>query len=81
MSNLLIGAFLLAAALAGCSEAKVTPKTDGYPKDWIVIISPGNFAAYVVPVTLNDGTKCVVVTANSSGRGITCNWQGTHDGN
>lgn len=45
------------------------------PEGTVVLTMPGNNKAFVSPVTMPDGTKCVVVTANGAGRGISCNWK------
>lgn len=66
---------LLLAVLAGCDAKVGAGLRYEYPKDWRIITSPSNNKTYVVPVTMEDGTKCVVVTANGSGSGITCDWR------
>lgn len=69
---LLIGASLLTAVLAGgCTKAAPAPK------GWQVFTTPGGTYTYLIPTTLEDGTRCVVVAGNSgySGRGVTCDWR------
>jgi hypothetical protein len=46
---------------------------EAVPPGWKQFVTPGNNITYVVPVEV-DGVKCVVVSANGSGRGITCDW-------
>ena len=58
--------------LAGCANGDRTDLET--PKNWKVFSTSGNYISYVIPVTMDDGTKCVIVTANNAGRGISCNW-------
>jgi hypothetical protein len=59
--------------ISGCS-ASVDNGDEKYPDDWIVVTSPGNRKAYIVPITAKDGTRCIVLTSNDSGRAISCDW-------
>ena len=67
------GVSALIVLIAGCTEI-ATEDGNKYPTGWKVITTPGNYKAYIVAVEMDDGTKCVVVTANGDGRGITCDW-------
>ena len=74
---LLIGASLLTAVLAGgCTKGAQAPDA-GAAKGWQVFTTPGENYTYVIPTTLEDGTRCVVVAGNAgySGRGVTCDWR------
>lgn len=65
---------LLVLLLAGCTSAGFS-ESETTPKGWRVITAPGGNYSYVVPVTMEDGTRCIVLSSNSSGRGgITCDW-------
>ena len=33
------------------------------------------YRTYVIPVVMDDGTKCVVVAGSSGGTGISCEWR------
>lgn len=62
----------LALACAGCS---VGERTDaGTPKGWRTFVAAGNHFTHVVPVTMEDGTRCVVTFGNGDGRGVSCDW-------
>ena len=62
----------LALACAGCS---VGERTDaGAPKGWRTFVAAGNHFTHVVPVTMEDGTRCVVTFGNGDGRGVSCDW-------
>jgi hypothetical protein len=64
----------LSVALVGCGPAGETT-TDDMPEDWRAFRTSGGYISYVVPVTMADGTRCIVLSSNSSGRGgITCDW-------
>ncbi len=73
--SLLLAVFLLITILmvAACSKAG-EHSLDNVPTGWKSIVSPGNAWTYVVPVTLDDGTRCIVLTSNSNRGGITCDW-------
>jgi len=59
----------------GCSEGeRMNAET---PKGGRTFVAAGNHVTHVVPVTLEDGTRCVVTFGNSSGRGVSCEWPGT----
>ncbi len=57
-----------------CAACEVKTEERPIPKDWRLLVEPYGAKAYVAPVTMEDGTKCVVVVG-SSGRGISCNWK------
>lgn len=73
---LLIGASLLTAVLAGgCTKADTATNIEA-PKGWQVFTTPGGTYTYLIPTTLEDGTRCVVVAGTVySGRGVTCDWR------
>ena len=60
--------------IAGCTPTGFY-ESETTPKGWRVITTPGNNFSYIVPVVMDDGTRCIVLSSNSSGRGgITCDW-------
>lgn len=68
--------FLIAALALSCAACSVEQKRDGdIPSDWRVYVAPGNHVTYVMPVTMNDGTRCVLVIGNSAGRAVSCEWE------
>lgn len=69
-------ALLLACAASGCAPTGDAPPDYVPPKGWQAFVTPGNTYTYVIPVKLEDGTRCVLVAGNSgtSGRAITCDW-------
>jgi hypothetical protein len=73
--SLLLAGFLLItiSTIAACSKAG-EHSLDNVPAEWKSIVSPGNTWSFVVPVTLDDGTRCVVLTSNGNRGGITCDW-------
>ena len=64
----------LSAACAGCSVGERTDTES--PKGWRTFVAGGNQVTHVAPVTMDDGTKCVVTFGNSAGRGVSCDWSG-----
>lgn len=69
-------ALLLACAASGCAPPGNAPPDYVPPKGWQAFVTPSNTYTYVIPVKLEDGTRCVLVAGNSgtSGRSITCDW-------
>jgi hypothetical protein len=64
----------LSMALVGCGSSGETTAVE-LPKDWRAFHTSGGYVSYVFPVTMADGTRCIVLSSNSSGRGgITCDW-------
>jgi outer membrane lipoprotein SlyB len=64
----------IALALTGCGTGDVPH--DEVPVGWKAVQSSGNFITYVIPVTMDDGTKCVITKTNGSGGGgIACDWR------
>jgi hypothetical protein len=63
--------FLLLILLGGCDIGRQDNETT--PKGWQRYAVFG-YVTYVVPVTLEDGTRCVAVVGSNAGRGITCDW-------
>ena len=74
MTRLLIVCALL---LAGCGDfAKIgIRESENLPASWKSFVTPGNTIVYLIPATMDDGTKCVVLTSNGSRGGISCNWE------
>jgi hypothetical protein len=72
-AHLTIAALSL-VALVGCGTGYV-PRGE-FPVGWKAVQSSGNFITYVIPVAMDDGTKCVITKTNGSGGGgITCDWR------
>lgn len=69
------GAFLACVAVAsvGCTVGQ--RDSDAIPKGWKSYVAPGNNVTYVLPVQMDDGTRCVVVIGNNAGRGVSCDWK------
>ena len=64
---------LIAFALTGCETGDVS-RSD-VPVGWKAFVSDGNFITFVIPVTMEDGTKCVITKPNGTGGGgISCDW-------
>ncbi len=66
-----LGVLAIALTLTACTE-KGEMKADS-PPGWKQFVTPGNNITYVVPIEV-AGVKCVVVSGNGSGHGITCDW-------
>lgn len=64
----------LVLACAGCSVGERTDNET--PKGWRTFVAGGNNVTHVVPVTMEDGTRCVVTFGNGAGRGVSCDWSG-----
>jgi hypothetical protein len=66
---------VVAALVLACAGCSVGERTDAEtPKGWKSFVAPGNRITYAVPVTMDDGTKCVIVIGNGPGRGVSCDW-------
>jgi hypothetical protein len=63
---------LICVVLAGCSVGETTDRE--IPKGWRAFETGAGRVTFLIPVTMEDGTKCVVVSGNSAGYGITCDW-------
>lgn len=63
-----VAALLLASA--GCSDGERTETHKG----WRSFVAAGGYTTHIVPVTLDDGTRCVVAFGNSAGRAVSCGW-------
>ena len=72
--------------LAGCAKPS-GPAVDAYVRSlnsvvpdtqngWQAFSTYGNITV-IVPVTMSDGTRCVVATGNGSGKSISCDWSKT----
>jgi hypothetical protein len=64
----------LAVVCAGCGASQSTDADT--PKGWRTFVAAGNHVTHVVPVTMEDGTRCVVTFGNGAGRGVSCEWPG-----
>lgn len=63
----------IAMTLTACNFDQKGEMKEAVPPGWKQFVTPGNNITYVVPIEV-DGMKCVVVSANGGGRGITCDW-------
>ena len=68
-----LGILALALTLTACDWEQKGEMIEEAPPGWKQFVTPGNYITYVIPVEI-DGVKCVVVTSNNSGRGISCDW-------
>jgi hypothetical protein len=68
-------AVVAALVLAACAGCSVGERTDAEtPNGWRTFVAAGNYVTHVVPVTMDDGTRCVVTFGNGAGRGVSCDW-------
>ena len=66
---------VVAALVLACAGCSVGERTDAEtPKGWRTFVAGGNHVTHVVPVTMEDGTRCVVTFGNGAGRGVSCDW-------
>lgn len=69
----------LVLLLAGCENGDFEKighrEAENLPSSWKSYVSPGNHIVYLIPTTMNDGTRCVVLTSNGSRGGISCDWE------
>lgn len=66
---------VVAALVLACAGCSVGERTDAEtPKGWRTFVAGGNHFTHVVPVTMEDGTRCVVTFGNGAGRGVSCDW-------
>jgi hypothetical protein len=68
-----LGILAIALTLTACNWEQKGEIKEEVPPGWKQFVTPGNHITYVIPVEI-DGVKCVVVSSNDSGRGITCDW-------
>lgn len=68
------GLILPAVFVCGCSYGP-TKTADEWPAGTKRFVGGGNHIHDIVPVTMEDGTRCVVVVKNSAGTAISCNWK------
>jgi hypothetical protein len=68
-----LGILAIALTLTACGISEKGEMKEAVPPGWKQFVTPGNHITYVVPVEI-DGVRCVVVSANGNGRGITCDW-------
>lgn len=69
---------LAAAVLAGCQpvgQSKVA-QDDPFPAGTQKFVAPGNYIAWVIPITMDRGERCVLVVKNSQGTAIDCDFSG-----
>lgn len=63
-------------ALTACGNTAVP--SAAYDKEWVpehAIGSPGSYYVYTHSIQMKDGTRCVVVAANSQGgAAVSCDW-------
>ena len=65
---------VVAALVLACAGCSVGERTDAKtPKGWRTFVDGGH-VTHVVPVTMDDGTRCVVTFGNGAGRGVSCDW-------
>lgn len=66
-----------AIALAGCQPVGRAKETDpSFPAGTQKFVAPGNYIAWVVPITLEGGERCVLVVKNGQGTAIDCDFSG-----
>jgi hypothetical protein len=63
----------IALTMTACDWSEKGEMKEAVPPGWKQFVTPGNHITYVVPIEV-DGVKCVVVSANGDGRGVTCDW-------
>ena len=68
-----MGILAIALTLTACNWEQKGEIKEEVPPGWKQFVTPGNHITYVIPIEV-DGVKCVVVSSNDSGRGITCDW-------
>jgi hypothetical protein len=68
-----LGILAIALTLTACNWEQKGEIKEEVPPGWKQFVTPGNHITYVIPIEV-DGLKCVVVSSNDSGRGITCDW-------
>jgi hypothetical protein len=68
-----LGILAIALTLTACNWEQKGEIKEEVPPGWKQFVTPGNHITYVIPIEV-DGVKCVVVSSNDSGRGITCDW-------
>ena len=71
----------LVLLLASCGDFEKigNRKAENLPSSWKSYITPGNHITYLIPTTMDDGTRCVVLTSNGSRGGISCDWKKNGD--
>jgi hypothetical protein len=67
---------LAAVLLAGCSKGMSNDTGEGFPPGTKRLLAPGNRVTWIVPVTMDDGTRCIATVSNGTGGGhVACNWR------
>lgn len=64
----------LVLLLAGCMDQIGNREAENLPASWKSYVTPGNDITYLIPTTMDDGTRCVVLTSNGGRGGISCDW-------
>ena len=65
----------LVLLLAGCMAEIGGREAENLPASWKSFVTPGNYITYLIPATMDDGTRCVVLTSNGGRGGISCDWK------
>ena len=67
----------LVLLLAGCGDFDTigNREAENLPTSWKSFVTPGNQITYLIPATMDDGTRCVVYTSNGHRGGISCDWK------
>ena len=65
----------LVLLLAGCTDQIGSREAENLPASWKSFVTPGNYITYLIPATMDDGTRCVVLTSNGNRGGISCDWK------
>ena len=68
--------FFVIACVSGCDNS-VSPADSGLPKGSQTISISGGRVFNVVPIELDDGTRCVVVAPNAQATSIACDFTNT----
>jgi hypothetical protein len=70
----IICVLLLSACSAG--EKPDAQSAKDWPQGTKIYVAPGANYKYVIPIKMDDGTRCILVANNSSGGGaISCDWK------
>ena len=66
---------LATAALAGCQPVGKSSEQDHrFPEGTQKFVAPGNYIAWVLPVRMASGERCVLVLKNGSATAISCDF-------
>jgi len=66
----------LVLLLVGCNglDRNGERQAENLPSTWRSFVTVGNNIVYLIPATMDDGTRCVVLTSNGNRGGISCDW-------